>query len=126
MTTPRNDEKKNFLLWMDLETTGLDEQRGKILEVAVILTDLDLKELQRKSWVLGHDRDETLLLMNDYVLKMHMDSGLLAEVWESTLTMGQVVDSIEQMFRNASCGGPSRSNIYLAGSSIHFDRRWFA
>ena len=33
------------LLWIDLEMTGLDDQRDVILEVAAVVTDLDFKSL---------------------------------------------------------------------------------
>ena len=39
--------KKAKLLWVDLEMTGLDPARDRILEVAAIATDMELNEIAR-------------------------------------------------------------------------------
>lgn len=41
------DRAERFLLFLDLETTGLSAEEHEILEVAVVLTDFDLKEVDR-------------------------------------------------------------------------------
>ncbi len=38
---------KAKLLWIDLEMTGLDPEKDKILEVAAIATNMSLKEVAR-------------------------------------------------------------------------------
>lgn len=125
------------LIWLDLETTGLDPYDGEILEIGVIITDLELNEKARRSWILPHDRDYILTSMDDYVLNMHMASGLLKEVWSEQRSE----ESIEQFHArldkerveifNAVCvwikaktDFAYAKNCYLAGSSIHFDRLW--
>ena len=47
MSTPDTDR---LLCWVDVETTGLDETRGAIPEVGLILTDWTLRELDARSW----------------------------------------------------------------------------
>ena len=39
--------KKAKLLWIDLEMTGLDPEKDRILEVAAIATDMKLNEIAR-------------------------------------------------------------------------------
>ena len=41
MTEPRNDR----LVWIDLEMTGLDPSHDEIVEIAAIVTDAELNEL---------------------------------------------------------------------------------
>ncbi len=129
------------LVWLDLETTGLDPEEGVILEIGVIITDLELKELDRRSWVLQHSRENILTMMDDYVLNMHMTNGLLKDVWAP----GSVSDAInpsgylatlvkrrETQLREVegwirrTCDFTNTKHSYLAGSSIHFDRTWLA
>ena len=47
--------KKAKLLWIDLEMTGLDPERDRILEVAAIATDWDLKELAQYEGIVKVD-----------------------------------------------------------------------
>lgn len=41
-----NDLETNALVWADLEMTGLDPRKDKIIQIAVILTDLDLNIIE--------------------------------------------------------------------------------
>lgn len=124
-TAPPKQEQTPYFLWLDLETTGLDDS-GRILEVAAIVTDFDLKELGRRSWVLGAERNEILPMMNDYVIGMHLNSGLLAQVWESQMDAPRMTQELLAMaVRHCKNSDRTLSKaVYLAGSSIAFDRRW--
>ena len=44
------------LVWVDLETTGLDPATDLILEVAVVVTDPDLEVLAGDAWLIAHPR----------------------------------------------------------------------
>jgi oligoribonuclease len=128
--TPEDNVMK--LVWLDLETTGLDPENGVILEIGVVVTDLQLNELARKSWVLPHVRDDILTMMDDYVLRMHLKSGLLKEVWKDrNLTdpmhdkaRRQIIENISIWIRQA-CKHTKVKHCYLAGSSVgSFDMAW--
>lgn len=67
-----------MLLWIDLETTGLDPRADEILEIALVVTDNELGVLHQESHVLPFDLAEAGRKVNDYVLKMHEDNGLWA------------------------------------------------
>ncbi len=68
--------------------------------------------------------------MNDYVLKMHLSSGLLDYVWVPSLRVGATWAERENeaawrqlaIWIRSQSGQPK--NTYLAGNSIHFDRSW--
>lgn len=79
-------------LWVDVETTGLgyspatpDVNRDdQILELAAIITDTDLNELDAFESYVVHAGEDTLVLMDDYVRDMHARTGLTDKVRAST------------------------------------------
>jgi oligoribonuclease len=108
------------LLWLDLETTGLDPEKGQILEVGVVVTDGDLKVLERAEWVVHHD---PVPAMDPWCLRTHTANGLLVECCDSGWkNVGEVESEILSMLRVRL--GLESKNVRLAGSSIHFDRAW--
>lgn len=117
-------DKKSYLLWLDLETTGLDPRSDTILEVGAVLTDMDLNEVDRYQAVVATARSEALPLMNNYVIKMHANSGLLDDLWTSTGARTAPLKVIEKEILENLIGDLTMEDIrvYLAGSSIHFDR----
>ena len=75
------------LVWLDLEMTGLDPKRHRIIEIATIITDSELNIVAEGPDLVIHAHDKILERMNDYVHEMHHRSGLLDEVRKSTITM---------------------------------------
>ncbi len=102
------------LVWVDLETTGLDPERDVILEVAIVITDGKLEELTHASWVVKPEG--SLPSLDPIVGQMHGSSGLLADAW----TMGQPLHQVDvraaaAVFKLGAAGGP------IAGSTPQFD-----
>lgn len=112
------------LVFVDLETTGLNPRSDLILEVGMVITDLDFNELAtysvpvrygpvvvqlRKSW------------SDAKVVEMHERSGLwqrCIDGWDSR-DLQQVRDDITTLVR-AYCPNPKETR--LAGNSVHFDK----
>jgi len=116
------DNPRPYLLWLDLETTGLDLAQDRILEVGAILTDSDLREIASYHDVLHWPR-ETLdaLITSDYVHEMHTDNGLLADCTAEAATLPDVTSGLLQLLNYV----PDRRPITLAGSGVsHFDLLW--
>ena len=88
------------LVWIDLEMTGLDVERHRIVELAVIVTDAQLEVLADGLDLVVHQPPEVLAEMDDFVRKMHTKSGLLTEIERSSLGLGaagnQAVEYIEK------------------------------
>jgi oligoribonuclease len=139
-----------MLVWGDLETTGLDPNKGSILEIALVVTDDNfnliaepfvslVKPLHLRGWE----------VMNDAVRDMHTKSGLIEELYNiGSLFHGESASfsllpglprlgeveraAIEWLHSVAAREGGAGSmpmasgellkETPLAGSSIHFDK----
>src|SRR3954471_2353768 len=75
------------LVWIDCEMTGLDLRNDALIEVAVVVTDSELKLLDEGIDLVITAPDETMADMVDVVRAMHTSSGLIEAVAASTLTM---------------------------------------
>lgn len=111
------------LLWVDLEMTGLDPSRDRILEVAAIVTDWDFNEIARFESGVGQDNDEIARLLdaNPFYVKMKDNKRLLLE--QSTNSPAEpVVESELVKFIRDNCD--AARPVVLAGNSIHMDRQF--
>jgi len=106
------------LLWIDMETTGLSPNHDRLLEVGLILTDGDLGEVASTNVVIGW-KDPRAIQMVDFVRNMHEGNGLFDEVEESRLSLRDAEDHLIEWVRDHDA-----AQLYMAGSGVHFDRRW--
>ncbi len=67
------------LLWLDMEMTGLDVQKERIIEVAAIVTDKDLNPIDTFESVVFQEQ-KFLDAMDDWNTKQHNESGLVAKI----------------------------------------------
>ena len=108
------------LLWIDLEMTGLDPKKDRICEVAAIATDMKLTQIATF---------EAVVKVN----KLFMKKRMVGEFWEKNSK------SRDALQAQNSSGKPVREvekellsfidqhfgkEIYLAGNSIHQDRKF--
>ncbi len=121
----------NLLVWLKLETGGLAgpldtdlSQLGEdvypILEVVAILTDLDLNEVAKYRSAIFAD-DSEIALSSDYAMRLHHNSGLLAESQESGTLVPDAEDSIlELLLSNGANPVGMRDNQFaiLAGHNV--------
>lgn len=70
----------NNLIWLDLEMTGLDPEKDRILEIATLITDNKLNILSEGPVLVIHQTELQLSLMNTWNVCTHGLSGLLQEV----------------------------------------------
>ncbi len=115
------------LLWLDLETTGLDPQTCEILEVAACVADLELPFITRDPYerVLGPRVKP--LDVHPVVLEMHTKNGLWADCEKSTTTLAEVEERLITM-TGWTPASHRESQTTLAGSCVSFDlafiNRW--
>jgi oligoribonuclease len=109
------------LVWLDMEMTGLDPARERILEVAIIITDGDLKEIAVGPELVVHQPDEVLAAMDDWNRKHHGASGLTERARASAITER---DAEDQLLAFLAAHAAPKERPVLAGNSIHQDRRF--
>jgi oligoribonuclease len=111
----------DVLVWLDMEMTGLDPERERIIEMATILTDGNLTEIATGPDLVIHQDDEILAAMDEWNTSHHGASGLVDRVKASTTTTADA-EAQTLAFINAHVGAKDRP--VLAGNSIHQDRRF--
>lgn len=80
------NERAQRLIWIDLEMTGLDPERDRIIEVATIVTDADLNTVAEGPVLAVHQPDAVMEQMDEWNTTTHGNSGLTQRVRESSLT----------------------------------------
>ncbi|WP_133543372.1 oligoribonuclease [Mesocricetibacter intestinalis] len=76
---------KQNLIWIDLEMTGLDPEKERIIEIATIVTDKNLNILAEGPVLAIHQSEQLLNNMSDWCVKTHNQNGLVARVKQSSL-----------------------------------------
>ena len=108
---------------MDLEMTGLDPTHNVVIEIATLLTDDDLEIVAEGPDLVVAASPADLERMDDVVRKMHTDSGLLAAVQESTLSLEEAGKATLDFLRKHL---PESGRVPLCGNSIGVDRRFLS
>jgi len=111
----------DVLVWLDMEMSGLDPDRERIIEIATILTDGNLVELAVGPELVIHQSDELLAAMDDWNKKHHGASGLSDRVRASTTSEA---DAEAQTIAFINGFVTAKDRPVLAGNSIHQDRRF--
>jgi len=110
-------------VWIDCEMTGLDLTKDALVEIAVLVTDGDLKVLGDGVDVVIHAPDEVLAGMPDVVREMHEKSGLTEAVRASTIDLATAQQMVMSYVRKWV---PEPKIAPLAGNSIATDRGFIA
>lgn len=118
-------KKKDHMVWLDLELTHLPADgpsENSILEIAVIITNKDLEEIERGSWVIHHE-EKGLLSLSEWHQKTFKatsqgGNGLFDDVEKSTASKQHVEEEVLALLARHCPAGLCR----LAGSSVHCDR----
>ena len=112
----------SYLVWLDMEMSGLDSDRDRILEVAVVVTDAQLGAVAEGPVLVVHQPDDVLGAMDDWNKTTHARSGLVDRVRASRLSEG---DAEEQMLAFLAQHVPTKASP-MCGNSICQDRRFLA
>lgn len=111
----------NRLVWLDLEMTGLDLKRHRIVEIAVLVTDAALEPLDEGIDLVVHQPPEVLAAMDDFVRTMHTRSGLLGEIEASSISLAAAgVEVLDYVAGHV----PEPRVAPCCGNSIGMDRRF--
>jgi oligoribonuclease len=116
-------ESAGHLVWIDCEMTGLDLEKDRLIEVAVLVTDSELNPLDPGLDLVINAPDDVLDGMTEVVAEMHAKSGLTDAVRASTLTLAEAE---QQLLAYIKRFVPERRSAPLCGNSIGTDRGFLA
>ena len=114
------DTPRPLLVWVDMEMTGLDVERHHVLEVAALVTDGELREVDDGLDLIVHQPEEVLALMDEWCVKQHGQSGLTAAVRASRVGLEEAGTLLLDYLRKHTSEGQSP----LCGNSVGHDKRF--
>jgi oligoribonuclease len=110
------------LIWVDLEMTGLNPEKDRIIEIATIVTDSNLNLVAEGPVFAIHQSRELLDQMDEWNTRHHNQSGLVARVEESIYTEEMAQAATLEFLKQHVPDGKSP----MCGNSIWQDRRFLA
>ncbi len=112
--------RKDNLIWIDLEMTGLNPDQNRIIEIATVVTDKELTVLAEGPVLAVHQSDELLAAMDEWNTRQHTNSGLTERVRASQVSENEAEQLTLAFLRNHVDQGASP----ICGNSICQDRRF--
>ena len=115
-------DKDKRLIWVDMEMTGLNPDSDRVIEIATIVTSLDLEILAEGPVIAIHQSDEVLTQMDEWNTRTHANSGLVDRVRASSVdeaSAAQETLSFLDEWVKPNCSP-------MCGNSICQDRRFMA
>ena len=110
----------NNLIWVDLEMTGLDPDRDRVIEIATIVTNASLAVVAEGPVIAIRQPDGVLEAMDSWNRDTHTNSGLIDRVRESDYNESLAsVETIEFLKQHVEPG-----NSPMCGNSVCQDRRF--
>ncbi|WP_309129179.1 oligoribonuclease [Microbacterium sp.] len=110
------------LVWIDCEMTGLDLAVDELVEIAVVITDFELRPIDPGFQIVIKPGAEALANMNEFVTQMHRTSGLIEEIPHGV----SLADAEAQTLAYIKRFVPLERKAPLAGNTIGTDRMFLA
>ncbi|HEX7454756.1 MAG TPA: oligoribonuclease [Gallionella sp.] len=115
-------QNQNYLVWIDMEMTGLNPDTDRIIEVAIVVTDNNLETIAEAPVLVVHQPDIILDGMDAWNKSTHGKSGLIEKVKASALDEATVEAAMVEFLKEYV---PARTSP-MCGNSICQDRRFMA
>src|SRR5580704_13170128 len=112
----------HHLIWIDLEMTGLNPEKDRIIEIATVVTDSNLNIVAEGPVYAIHQQDALLEQMDEWNTKQHHGSGLVDRVKESCINEQKAEAATLEFLRQYVSEGKSP----MCGNSVWQDRRFLA
>ena len=114
-----HDRSEN-LVWLDLEMTGLNPDRDRIIEIATVVTDRHLEILAEGPVIAVYQDGDVLNAMDEWNTSTHTESGLVDRVRESRYDEEAAAEATIAFLQDWVELGASP----MCGNSICQDRRF--
>ena len=111
---------RNNMVWIDMEMSGLDPEKDKILEIATIITDGNLNILAEGPDLVIHQPASVLRGMDEWNQTHHSQSGLLERVRNCRIHEQEA----EQLTLTFLKQYVAENSSPICGNSICQDRRF--
>ena len=108
------------LVWLDCEMSGLEPEKERLLEIAIIITGPQLTPRVEGPVLVIHQSDVLLNAMDAWNKGTHGKSGLIDKVRASTLTEAQAEEEILQCIKRYV----PKNSTPMCGNTIGQDRRF--
>ena len=108
------------LIWIGLEMTGLNPLTERIIEIATVVTDSNLKVLAEGPSLVINQSDSLLAGMDEWNTRQHGGSGLTDRVRNSQITEAEAMQQTLDFLSHWVPKGQSP----MCGNSIGQDRRF--
>lgn len=115
-------QEPNNLIWIDMEMSGLNPDTDRILEVALVVTDSQLKTVAEAPVLVVHQPAAVLDTMDVWNKSTHAKSGLIEKVKAAALSEADVEARLVAFLADHV---PPRVSP-MCGNSVHQDRRFLA
>ncbi len=120
LTDTNPSASENNLIWIDLEMTGLDPKRDRIIEIATLVTDANLNVLAEGPVMAVYQSEAQLGLMDEWNVRTHTGSGLVERVKASTFDENAAQQATIEFLKKWVPAGKSP----ICGNSVGQDRRF--
>ena len=122
MNEPTLASHDQNLVWIDLEMTGLYPDTDRIIEIAVVVTDMQLGNRIEGPVFAVHQSDATLDAMDAWNKGTHGKSGLIDRVKASAVDEAQAEAQVIEFLKRFV----PKNTSPMCGNSICQDRRFLA
>ncbi len=113
--------KESRICLLDLEMTGLEPDKERIIEVACFVVEADLTPVPGAEMCMAVMPDDPGVLdtMDDWNTRTHGDSGLIRRVRENGVSIRDAEDAVMELL-----GEHMSKGAIVAGNSVHHDMRF--
>lgn len=114
------------IIWVDVETSGIDPKECALIQVAAIVTDGHLNEIsdpfERKIYYSESEVSKIRSEANEFVQNMHDKNGL----WNSLPVEGESLEKVDEDLKNFLAEYTEYNTARLGGNSITLDRNFLS
>lgn len=131
------NNKQEYIIWCDVETTGTNADVDDLLEIGAVVTDMAGNQVGRGFSEIIQVADVKAVMdkCDDHVTKMHNKSGLFEHLWYGDGVSIQKVEDLFIEWLESSvpdysytdvCSKDSNFVFYFGGRSITLDRNFLS